>query len=243
MLMGFDLSELSREKSLVAIRLKARQIPSSRFNVWCVVGVAILSILYVSLTRSSASVLATRTRELAEMGFNFSIGILGFLIAGFTVFATITKENLFRAMALVPRQGTGLSTLKYNLFAFMRVFIDYLLFASLCMTVKIVAAQGGALSELISLLPGSDDIRHNLSRVGFATFVTLLVYILIILKSFVFNIYGFVITTIQWSFLTTPPEEDPDLAALVPPSGENTVPDHTHANAATVSSTSAPADS
>jgi hypothetical protein len=202
--MEFDPEDLSREKNLLAIRIAARKVPSSRFNRACVATAAALSVVYVLLTGVATPVLAQRTRELAEMGFNFTIGILGFLIAGFTVFATITKEELFQAMAVVPHKPTGLSTLKYNLFSFMRVFIDYLCFCSYCVAVKILASPGGPLAEIVGGLPGGAVSKGWLARIGFALTITLIVYVLVVLKSFVFNVYNFVITTVQWSFLRKP---------------------------------------
>lgn len=204
MAMEFDPDELSKEKSLLAIRMAARKIPSSRFNRGCVLAAAVLSSGYVLLTRIDPSTLAQRTRELADMGFNFTIGILGFLIAGFTVFATITKEELFQAMALVRHGPTGLSTLKYNLFAFMRVFVDYLCFCSYCVAVKIIASPGGPLSEVVGLVPGGGEAKGWMARVGFALTVTLVIYVLIVLKSFIFNVYHFVITNVQWAFERKP---------------------------------------
>jgi hypothetical protein len=203
--MPFDVAELSREKTLWQTRLAARKIPSSRFNSSVVLGAGIAASAYAWLTRSSAEALAQRTRDLTDLGFNFTIGILGFLIAGFTVFATITKEELFRAMATIQSKAPGLSTLKYNLFAFMRVFFDYLLFASYCLTVKVLGPQGGPLAEFISILPNPGEIKSRVAKLAFILTVTLLVYVLVILKSFVYNIYQFVITTIQYSFVVRPP--------------------------------------
>ncbi len=205
--MPFSITEMSKESTLWQTRLGARQIPSSPFNVWTVAIVFVVAVLYASFTRTGTPNLAQRTRELAELGFNFTIGILGFLIAGFTVFATITKEELFRSMATAPKQGTKLSTLKYNLFAFMRVFFDYLCFASICLAIKILAPIDGPIDEFFTLVQ-AEESKAILARTGYVGMVTLLVYVLIILKSFVMNIYKFVITTIQFSFVNRPPTEE-----------------------------------
>lgn len=75
------------------------------------------------------SVILSDTRTWASMGFSFSINTLGFLIAGFTIFATISKPRMMLAMMWHTNKETGLPTLKYNFFAFMQVFIAYIVFA------------------------------------------------------------------------------------------------------------------
>lgn len=203
-----NIDRLEAETTLWDIRLAARTIPSSRFNRYALAVIAITASMYSCLTTSSAGSLAQRARDLADLGFNFSAGILGFLLAGFTVFATITKEELFRTMAVHVRSDSGLTSLKHNLFSFMRVFFDYLCFASMCLLVKILGSAGGPISEIVGLSPDPDNSKSVIARVVFAVIVTMFAYIMLILKSFIYNVYRFVITTIRFSFLIRPPGPD-----------------------------------
>ena len=206
--MLFRPSDLTKEKSLLAIRLAARKIPSSGFNQSLVGITAVLAAIYAMLPGSSASMLASKTREIAEMGFGFATSILGFLIAGFTVFATITKEDLFKRMATIEEPRSKLSYLKYNFFAFMKVFIDYLCFCGLCVAIKFAAFTNGPASAVLSLIPGNDFTRLWFARTGFVLVSAAFVYVLLLLKSFVFNIHHVVMTALRWSM-----EQDEDEAA------------------------------
>jgi hypothetical protein len=191
----------------LAIRLAARKIPTSTFNQSIVGITALLAAIYVFLPTSSSAALAAKTREIAEMGFGFATSILGFLIAGFTVFATITKEDLFKRMARIEEPKSKLSYLKYNFFAFMKVFIDYLCFCGLCVAIKLGAFPNGPATSALQLLPGNETTRLWLARVGFVLVAASLVYVLLLLKSFVFNIHHIVMTALRWSM-----EEDEDEA-------------------------------
>ena len=197
--MAFDPAELTSEKSLFKIRLAARKIPSSAFNQWVVVVTATLALAYALLPNSSAALLATKVREFAEMGFGFAASILGFLIAGFTVFATITKEQLFHKMAEFIEPTSKLSYLKYNFFAFMRVFIDYLCFCAFCLLIKLAAFPDGPISAILSYLPGTDFTKLCMARIGFVVITASTVYVLLLLKAFVFNIHHVVMTSLRWS--------------------------------------------
>lgn len=75
------------------------------------------------------------------MGFSFSINTLGFLIAGFTIFATISKPRMMLAMMGHTNKETGLPTLKYNFFAFMQVFIAYIVFALVYLLVVLIGQE------------------------------------------------------------------------------------------------------
>jgi hypothetical protein len=203
--MPFRPSDLTTEKSLLAIRLAARRIPTSAFNQFVVGITAVLIGGYSLLPGSTAAILAAKTREIAEMGFGFATSILGFLIAGFTVFATITKEDLFKRMAVFEEPKSKLSYLKYNFFAFMKVFIDYLSFCGLCVFIKLAAFPSGPISTFVSSLPGGNLTELWFARIGFLLITTTFVYVLLLLKSFVFNTHHVVMTSIRWSM-----EEDED---------------------------------
>jgi hypothetical protein len=203
--MAFRPSDLTTEKSLLAIRLAARKIPTSTFNQWVVGLTAVLIGGYSLLPASTAAILAAKTREIADMGFGFATSILGFLIAGFTVFATITKEELFKRMAVFEEPKSRLSYLKYNFFAFMKVFIDYLSFCGLCVFIKLAAFPDGPISTVVGYLPGSDLTKLWLARIGFILITATFVYVLLLLKSFVFNTHHVVMTSLRWSM-----EEDED---------------------------------
>lgn len=197
--MEFRSSDLTKEKRLWQIRLQARKIPSSMFNQLIVFLTSLTLTMYAFSSPITTRSLSNQTREIAEIGFNFSASILGFLIAGFTVVATVPRQSMFHKMAEIIHDGSGLNYLKYNFFSFMRVFIDYLLFCFLCIAIRIFAFPNGPLSDLLDYLPGNEMAKRNVARIGFIILSSSMVYVLLLLKSFVFNIYHIVMTGLRWS--------------------------------------------
>jgi hypothetical protein len=125
---SFDESELTSEKSLWDVYKLSRRILPSKFQVIFVL-ISFIALASNSFFLSSdQGVILADLRKWSEMGFSFSITILGFLIAGFTVFATLSKPKMMLAMMDHTNKETGLPTLKYNFFAFMKVFIAYISF-------------------------------------------------------------------------------------------------------------------
>mgnify|MGYP000167290983 CR=1 FL=1 len=124
----FDDSLLTSEKSLWDIYIQSRKISGSVFQnllVFLVTAILSLNVFYLE---SDISFVLENVRSWAEIGFNFAITTLGFLIAGFTIFATLSKPDMMLVMMEHIHKETKLPTLKYNFFVFMRVFIFYILF-------------------------------------------------------------------------------------------------------------------
>ncbi|HDR9468761.1 TPA: hypothetical protein QDB74_005569 [Burkholderia multivorans] len=93
-----------------------------------------------------------------------------------------------------------MSYLKYNLSIFLLVFIHYLAFTVICVVIKIFLASGGPGAMLLQDVPITDGERKMIRAVGIAAtfvgFVTWFFYILMLLKSFIFNVYHIVMTGI-----------------------------------------------
>ena len=85
-------------------------------------------------------------RSWASLGINFSSTILGFLLAGFTVFATITNPRLFVALAKADHNDFPYSELKFAFFSFLNVFVNYLSFLSLVLVIELLGKQEGVIS-------------------------------------------------------------------------------------------------
>ncbi|MBF0542609.1 MAG: hypothetical protein HQK91_14300 [Nitrospirae bacterium] len=132
----------------------------------------------------------------------FTITILGFLIAGFTVFATITKIELFKTMARYEHKESGQSFLKFYFFTFMQIFIDYILFIFFCLLIKLFASSGGLLTMfIIKTFSNFATIKHVLVSLGLVIIGTWFFYLLLMLKVFIFNVYIMIMTTIRWEFV------------------------------------------
>jgi len=196
----FDPAELTKERNLLDIYRQSRKITSSGFNQVASAIVLCLLLTYV-LASSNVHVIARNVRELADLGFNFTVGILGFLLAGFTIFATVSKTKLLKTMAVTQHKESGLSYLKYSFFAFMKVFIVYLAFATLCLLIKIIGGPEGPVTLLITWMPsGVRTLKRVVASISLIVVGTWFFFLLMVLKSFIFNVYHIVMTAIRWEF-------------------------------------------
>ena len=195
----FDPADLTKERSLWQIWLQIRRIPESKFNQRSTGIVFLLLLAYAAATPESTSVLADRTRGLCDFGFNFAGSVLGFLIAGFTIFATMSRPGLFLEMAKRRNKKTRLSYLKTHFFNFMKTFCVFFFFVCVCLLVKIFAAPGGAASVLLShMATASELIKRYLAKTGIVSISTMFFYLVILLQSFIYNVYSAIMTSLRW---------------------------------------------
>lgn len=194
-------NDILREKSLWDAYRQSRLIPSnSWFNavttIICVVLLAVF--LYFDCTEPDA--LAKRLAKFALDGITFASTILGFLVAGFTVFATITKPELFVFMAIRKHSKTNLSWLKYNFFRFIDVFIAYLIFGGYCLLVRVLYEEdsGNVVFWLASFSAEPSAVKADITKILYLLLMGLFVQVLLLLKSFIFNVYHVVMTAIRW---------------------------------------------
>jgi len=198
----FNSDDITKEIGLLDIyRASRSKLPINKINIFSTLAIfAMLTVYAVASTESSISLLE-KMRKWAEMGFSFSVGILGFLIAGFTIFATVSDKSLFVAMAKVKHEKSGFSYLKYNFFALMYVFIAYLGLSILCLLIELLGGSSGFISIIIKLVAGEHYflmIKRFLAGAGVVVVGTWLFYSLMLLQSFIFNIYHIVMTAIRW---------------------------------------------
>jgi hypothetical protein len=200
--MEYEGEDLFQEKSLWEIyRVCVTRLKISRFNASVCALVTLLLSVYAYSTNNSRGQIEASIRSLADMGLGYGTTILGFLIAGFTIFATLTKPTLLRQMYHTTHPS-GLNYVKVNFFAFIEVFIIYLTFIMLCLAIKLFAPVNGPLTEVIQWFNSfsfSYVIRVDiLKKIGFVIFGASSFYAMLALKSFVYNTHHAVMTLIVW---------------------------------------------
>jgi hypothetical protein len=194
---------LTAEKSLFQVYWKARRIASSRWNgrtAWVVflgLSLALGTNAYFGQPIVPYAALVSGIREVADIGFSLTTAILGFLIAGFAVFASITKPDVFVLLAKLTHTKGGISRLHFMFFNFLLVFIHFLFFLAMSIFIKLMFHQGGPLSDGIQRIFAMSPkyTPYALSTV-FAFFAAWLVFLLMLLKSFIWNLYQSVLVTI-----------------------------------------------
>lgn len=204
--------DITKEIGLLDIYKASRsRLPRNKINIFSTLTVFTMLVVYAVASTESSVFLLEKVRKWAEVGFSFSAGILGFLIAGFTIFATVSDKSLFIAMATTRHQGSGLSYLKYNFFILMYVFIAYLGFAILCLLIQLLGGTSGFISIMTELIAGKDNLlltKRFLAGVSIVVVGTWFFYSLMILQSFIFNVYHIVMTAIRWEVEKDNQEED-----------------------------------
>jgi len=196
----FKDSDLTSEKSLWDIYKLSRRITTNKVQIFIVVFVVVALSLNAFVLQEDNLIILKNTREWAELGFSFSITTLGFLITGFTIFATLSKPKMMLAMMDHMNKETGLPTLKYNFFTFMRVFIAYILFSLVYLSIILFGQKGGFISNLLELIPNQQCLKVTLIKTAYVIIGSSFVYLLLMLKSFVFNIYATIMNFLRWEY-------------------------------------------
>lgn len=202
------LADLLKEKDLWAIYRCSRQIPFSKRNLW--VGLFAAAVAFAwSLNAKSPGDVVDQLQALATLAFNTSIGLLGFLLAGFSFFATVFDKKMFCRMAEYTHAESGLSYLKYNFFSFMRMFCEYFVLAMVSLLFsEVFAKDSGARSWLSAIIeplhwPQNAAIsftpKHAAASALYGVFLGSTAYLLMQLNSFIFNIYHVSMSSVRWT--------------------------------------------
>lgn len=191
---------LLMEKDLWSIYRAARVIPSSKFNLWTTAGFFIILTIQVCFFSQAIETQVEAVRKYAELGFNAALTTMGFLVAGFTIFATLSDPELFIKMGQKLHPETKISWLKHNFFLFVRVFIYFMSFIVFCLLVMVFGSKSGLISSLISLSDHAVKIRVVVASIAYVVLMTGFYFILMQLKSFIFNMHHAVMTSLKWKW-------------------------------------------
>nr|WP_281459823.1 hypothetical protein [Pseudomonas sp. P13] len=191
---------LLAEKDLWSIYLAARKIPSSRFNIVTTWVFLLALVIQVYFFPQGIEAQVEIIRRYAEFGFNAALTTMGFLVAGFTIFATLSDPDLFIKMGQKLHPETKISWLKHNFFLFVRVFIYFMIFIVLCLVIMVFGSKSGLASSLISLSDSAAKLRIVIAAVAYVTLMTGFYFILMQLKSFIFNMHHAVMTSLKWKW-------------------------------------------
>jgi hypothetical protein len=193
----------TKEKSLSEVYWQARRVGSTRGNFAVPVVVVLLFGLlavgdyYLSLKILPLSAIKGLFNQVAEIGFALTTAILGFLIAGFSIFASITRPEIFAGLAKLDHKATGLSRLQFIFFNFLLVFIHYLAFLGVSIILKLVLPLVPSILDAIPRLTSCWATYVWWSSVGIiALLLGWLAFLIMLLKSFIWNIYQAVLVVI-----------------------------------------------
>jgi len=131
--------------------------------------------------------------------FTLTVGIIGFLIAGFSIFVTLANRTVLIELAQSEYENTGLSSFKYLFFSFLIVFVYYI-------AALVIVFVVGAFAQIawdLALIPISLNDANRLNIVVVFTLWIIFVELVIRLKSFVWTVYSsFISQILVADFLT-----------------------------------------
>lgn len=119
--------------------------------------------------------------------------ILGFLVAGYTIFASVTSIKSSIRMAQLKEEQTGLPYLKYLHAIFFKTIIVFFLASFLSLITVIIFRKHGFLGVIYKSV--HQEMHYILSFFD-AINIALFFLSLMLLKSFLYNIYSAVMTAV-----------------------------------------------
>lgn len=182
--------DLVTEKSLRQVFVASKDLRKSKFNriVYVITTVISFSVSVVFVYLEDAAQSADLVRSIAEICFNLTVQILGFLIGGFAIFATISDPKLMVKLAKSQMPNSNISVFKNIFFNFLSVFYVYVITLSTSVAIKIFSNI-----DTRRLYHTLSDIPNIYLAVINCLILMILSYLLTLsivrLKSFIWNIY------------------------------------------------------
>ncbi len=193
--------ELTREKSLFQIYKKYAAIKKPKFNYIVTLLFFLVISGYTIFTKSSNVILAEQTRQFIDFSFSFSSSTLGFLVAGYAIWATLTNQKSLLVMAATKKPGSDISYLKYGHFSLIYVFIHFIVFTVLCGILKIMACKQCLIPDLLfSIRTVCVDLVGIFIRATHIIVSTYFIFLLFQIKSFIFNLFYLVMVSVRLNY-------------------------------------------
>jgi hypothetical protein len=194
------IEELFAEKSLLQVYRHSWSYSENNFDKYIRLVAAVILVAASLITSlSDADLFPAASKSIASwlnLGFSYATAILGFLVAGFTIFSTMTRTEVFIALAQKTHDTLGVSQLKFIFFSFLRVFILHIALLFVCAVVTMLKDSASIYlsllhSERMTVLIKKTAVLVLLPVVGYL-FVSTLLH----LKTFVWNLYQSIIVAV-----------------------------------------------
>ncbi|AVI65118.1 hypothetical protein CKQ84_04045 [Shewanella sp. WE21] len=197
------IEEITSLNSFVKLYRKTREIKTSKLLIkaFFIVLVLITTVNFDSNTEANA--VASKIVEYSENLINWGISILGFILAGYSIYATLTDKKLNIALAMIRHPSYEMSYLMYIHLVFIKVIIEITIICVIIFFTKITL--------------DSTSIQIFIKNYDSTTYlVYLLIFMLSIIQSllnlilmsclvFIYNVYHSIMTSIRW-FAENPDE-------------------------------------
>ncbi len=193
--------ELLKEDSLHDVYKSSRSFNDKNSNENAIAVMLVLSLavaIFVFFQLNNLQMIELQNKLSGNL-FALTIAILGFLIAGFSIFATVTDNKLLVKLAKAEHDETGQSVFKYIFFSFLSVFIVYLISLSFSVTLLFLSYVQPTFfvpTDQVSS-PNLENFAKVLNSLGIGMIIFAFMFCILRLKTFIWSIYqGFLLFVI-----------------------------------------------
>lgn len=193
----FNPEDLTKERSLHDVYKLTKKIKVNSFYFYFTLLLVILLSINAFCLSSSPELISS-IRQWTPLVFGFTTTTLGFLITGFTIFATINKPELFLSLMEYKHPLYGISYLKYVYGVFMRVFIYFIFWSVIYLLVLLFGQENGLATKLLRALMFSHCTKVVGVQILYILVGSSTVFLVLTLKTFLFNIYAMLMQSLRW---------------------------------------------
>ncbi|GBO81828.1 hypothetical protein AA0242T_2530 [Acetobacter aceti NRIC 0242] len=205
-------NEIFHDKNIFCLYKEARKYVVSVSNIIVSIffGVSffILSAIGLFLVHGlfDFSKIPSVIRTEVSLGISYTSSILGFLVSGFALFfALISKKEIkklvYTAYPIKKNNEKKISCMRMTLYSFMYVFVHYALFLLLCLLVSLFFPEGGPLQYITTYIFNSHQYIMKITCLIFLSTISgWFIYIVMLLKSFIWNLYQSILLSIALGF-------------------------------------------
>ncbi|EPJ3929989.1 TPA: hypothetical protein L9G83_003176 [Klebsiella pneumoniae] len=193
----FNPEDLTKERSLLDVYKLTKKIKINSFDFYFTLLLVILLSINAFCLSSSPELISS-IRQWTPLVFGFTTTTLGFLITGFTIFATINKPELFLSLMEYKHPLYGISYLKYVYGVFMRVFIYFIFWSVIYLLVLLFGQENGLATKLLRALMFSHCTKVVGVQILYILVGSSAVFLVLTLKTFLFNIYAMLMQSLRW---------------------------------------------
>ncbi len=194
---NFEPKDLTKEKSLYDVYVLTKVIKINSFDFYLTI-VVFLLLLANSVWLSSSKELLESIRAWVPLTFSFTTTTLGFLITGFTIFATINKPDLFLALMNIKHPDYDMTYLKYVYGVFMRVFIHFITWSIVYLFIIMFGQNNGLITKIVNGLMIPYEVKVIGVKLTYIIIGCSAIYLVLSIKTFIFNIYTMLMQSLRW---------------------------------------------
>jgi hypothetical protein len=183
-----DLQSLERKETFLGLWNQSRALVRPRWMPYVIGEIAIGLLAFISALPPSVSVVRVgeRVRDVSDKMFGFAATVLGIVIAGFAIFATISQSNIVVALA-VRRKDDAVLPLRRIALHFAGACVPYVVFVAYYLLLISVGWFGGPVTLVANAL--EQGVAKALGAGIFGIVVWGAARLLVTLATLVTNIY------------------------------------------------------